>query len=371
MKNIKKSLSVLLVIITIAFSVFPAYAAKTLTPTDAFYVNDYADVLNTDTIKYIADRSGALAYSTGAEIVVVTVDFLDGTPIDKYATNLFNDWALGDKTKNNGLLILLAIGEDDYYVTVGDGLNKYVSSSIVKEYLNDYLEDDFAAGNYDAGVRKVYDKFLTKLETIYGEAAAAPPVNNSYTTTPNTSSQNSSSGSIFVTILIILLVIVVINMIIGLIISSISRLFRSPGGSTVYYQPVRPRWYSPFWHWGGYHRPRRSPYYGPPPPPPHRGGTHYNSGGPRPGGSAKPPPPTSNNGGSFWGRSSSSGGGHSSGSGAGRSSGSFFGGSSGGSSFGGGRSSGGSSFGGGGRSSGGGSFGGGRSSGGGGGRGKH
>ena len=56
-----------------------------VTPTREFYVNDYANILSTDTEKYIMNNSVKLASSSGIQIVVVTVKNLEGQDIETYA----------------------------------------------------------------------------------------------------------------------------------------------------------------------------------------------------------------------------------------------------------------------------------------------
>ena len=124
------------------------------------YVGDYADVLDQDTEDYLIRRNEALTAATGGAIVVVTVDFLDGMDIADYAYQIFNDWGIGDSEADNGLLLLLAIGEEDYYALQGTGITNALTSAKLDGYLWDYLEDGFAAGDYDAGVRKVFDAFF-------------------------------------------------------------------------------------------------------------------------------------------------------------------------------------------------------------------
>ena len=60
-----------------------------VSPTSDFYVNDYADVLSTETENYIMNANIDLQKKTGAQVVVVTVTSLDGQSIEEYATTLF------------------------------------------------------------------------------------------------------------------------------------------------------------------------------------------------------------------------------------------------------------------------------------------
>ena len=88
----------------------PAAALTVPEPSELFYVADYANVLENDTIDYMVERNDLLYDQTGAQIVVLTVDFLDGAEIEDYAYAVFNDWGIGSADKNNGVLLLLVIG---------------------------------------------------------------------------------------------------------------------------------------------------------------------------------------------------------------------------------------------------------------------
>ena len=78
-----------------------------VSPTKEFYVNDYANILSSETEKYIIDKSSNLANVDGTQIVVVTVNNLEGDTIENYANALFRNFGIGDKTKNNGLIYFL------------------------------------------------------------------------------------------------------------------------------------------------------------------------------------------------------------------------------------------------------------------------
>ena len=134
---------------------------------DSFYVADYANVIDSDTEDYIVQKNGDLEAACGGQIVVVTVDFLDGMVIEKYAYKIFNDWKIGSEENNNGVLLLLAIGEENYWCMQGKGLENKITSSDIDEMLWDYLEDDFAAGDYDAGVRSFFDEMYSEVSSYY------------------------------------------------------------------------------------------------------------------------------------------------------------------------------------------------------------
>ena len=97
-----------------------AEPVKQLKATD--YVNDFAHVLNQNTIAQMDDICRQIDEKAHAKIAVVTVRSLDGSDIESYAVALFQQWGLGTKSTNRGVLILYAIDDRRDRIEVGYGL---------------------------------------------------------------------------------------------------------------------------------------------------------------------------------------------------------------------------------------------------------
>lgn len=166
----KKAMTILLtVMLFVGLTAVPAEAsAKIPDAPDPFYAADFAGVLTEDTENYIIEKNGILENECGGQIVVVTVDFLDGMDIEDYAYKLFNSWKIGDEDENNGVLLLLVIGEENYWCMQGKGLEAVLSSGDIDDILWNNLEDDFADGAYDAGVEKTFDALYDEVAGYYG-----------------------------------------------------------------------------------------------------------------------------------------------------------------------------------------------------------
>lgn len=141
--------------------------ASTIPDAPNSFVLDEADVISADTESYINEQNKTLSEACGAQIVFVTVDFTGDYIMEDYAYEVFNKWGIGDKDENNGLLFVLAIGAEDYYALPGSGVTDLFSGGTLSTLLNDYLEADFAAGNYDDGVRKTFGRALTLMQSHY------------------------------------------------------------------------------------------------------------------------------------------------------------------------------------------------------------
>lgn len=258
----------------------PAWAAPKIEVDETSAVADHADILSADTEAYINNISIQLQDSCGAQIGVYTLDgMLGNSTMEGVAYEVFNTWGLGDADKDNGVLLLLAPYEadgGDYYIMRGDGLESQLSYSTLDNILQDDLEDDWVAQNYDEGTQKTVKAIADRLCRIYGVTLSDDTSNASAVDSARTGGFN-----IVEAILIIFAVILVIA-----VVSSLLRPRRRGPG-----MPPPP--------------PRHRSYYAPPPPrhtrrppPPPRGGGFGGPGGgsrpsgPRPGGSFGGPRPS-------------------------------------------------------------------------------
>ncbi|WP_291246380.1 YgcG family protein, partial [Fournierella sp.] len=106
--------------------------------------------------------------STGAQIAVLTVDFTGNLSIDDYALQVFNEWGIGDKKKQNGVLFLLVTGDQNAYCTIGTGLEGEITYSRIKQLLEDYARDGVKSGNYDDAVVQFTGAMYSELCSLYG-----------------------------------------------------------------------------------------------------------------------------------------------------------------------------------------------------------
>ncbi|MDF2802401.1 MAG: hypothetical protein K0S61_2304 [Anaerocolumna sp.] len=167
MKKIKYLNIFVLLVIVISILPLKVFGAEVIPePTKTFYVNDYAKVIDKETKAALAKRGKALDEKYGAQVVLVTVQSTGTMSIDDYAYELFNNWGIGDKNKNNGMLILLSIKDDNYWVLQGKGIEKTLTNDMISDMLWEYLETDFAAKDYSSGAKEIYSAFIDKMKEI-------------------------------------------------------------------------------------------------------------------------------------------------------------------------------------------------------------
>ena len=119
MKPRAKILLMLSAVMTFAL-VASAEPISQLHPTD--YVNDFAHVLNQETIAQLDNICRQIDEKAHAQIAVVAINSLDGSDIESYAADLYKKWGIGSKATDRGVLILLAVKDHRYRIEVGYGL---------------------------------------------------------------------------------------------------------------------------------------------------------------------------------------------------------------------------------------------------------
>jgi uncharacterized protein len=152
MKSLRNSL-VVLVLILLALA--PGGSAASTPQPPAMprdYVVDLAGVLSSDVQNRMNAYLQELEQKTGAQVVVLTVQSLDGQSIEEFSFNTKEQWRLGQKGRDNGVLITLAIQDRKYRFEIGYGLEEVLPDSMVgtigRQYLVPYLKE----GDYNKAI---------------------------------------------------------------------------------------------------------------------------------------------------------------------------------------------------------------------------
>jgi uncharacterized protein len=95
------------------------------------YVSDFARALDTQSRAQLEDYCGRVERVTGVQIALVTLDSLDGQPVEDVANALFRKWGVGHKGKDEGVMLLLAIKDRRDRIEVGYGLEPILPDGFV------------------------------------------------------------------------------------------------------------------------------------------------------------------------------------------------------------------------------------------------
>ncbi|HBA02860.1 MAG TPA: beta-propeller domain-containing protein, methanol dehydrogenase, partial [Clostridium sp.] len=105
---------------------------------------------------------------TGAQAVVVVMNTLNNTPIEDYSNSLFRTWGIGEKGKDNGLLILVAIDDRQWRVEVGRGLEGAIPDALSSRVMTSIAKPSFKNGNYSEGILNSYSVLCDYASEEYG-----------------------------------------------------------------------------------------------------------------------------------------------------------------------------------------------------------
>ncbi len=133
---------------------FNSYAGEPALPEYSGYVNDFAGVLSNQNKQALTALAGDLERKTTAQIAIVTIKTTQPLDIESYAVRLFEKWGLGQRGKDNGVLLLVALGDRKMRIEVGYGLEGAIPDALAKIIITDYITPAFKAGNFNAGVAK-------------------------------------------------------------------------------------------------------------------------------------------------------------------------------------------------------------------------
>lgn len=101
------------------------------------YVSDFAGVVDAQSKTALEQYAGAVERATGAQMALVTIPTLEQEPIEDVANTLYRAWGIGQKGKNEGILLLLVTRERRSRLEVGYGLEPILpdgfSGSILRE----------------------------------------------------------------------------------------------------------------------------------------------------------------------------------------------------------------------------------------------
>lgn len=120
--------------------------------TENGWVSDMAGVLTPAETQQIAALLTALEAETGVEAAVVAIRRTDGRAVKDFATELFNRWGIGKTGQDNGLLILLSLGDRRIEVETGYGIEGILPDGRVGEILDRHVIPRFREGDYGAGL---------------------------------------------------------------------------------------------------------------------------------------------------------------------------------------------------------------------------
>jgi uncharacterized protein len=153
--------TIILAVLLISASTDAQYIPKPMIPKRL--VNDYTGLLTLQQQIELNNKLLAFNNETSTQIFVLTYDSLQGYEIADYAVRLANHegWEIGQKGRDNGILILISPASHKMTIQTGYGLEGAVPDAICSRLINTVLTPHFKAGEYYAGLDSVTNVLMS------------------------------------------------------------------------------------------------------------------------------------------------------------------------------------------------------------------
>lgn len=210
MKNrLSKIIFITLVVIMLVIMIIPAAATSIdlPKPTNNFFVNDFAGVIDSEYEQHIQNEAVSLYEKTDAQVVVVTIDSLNGESLEEYANVLFEEWGIGSAKEDNGVLLLVSIGDRLSRIEVGYGLEGALPDGKTGRIQDNYMIPYFEENEYGAGITNGFFAIIQEIYSEYG--IEYEPSGYHYTGEyPERQEEDINLGNIILIVIIAIIIII-------------------------------------------------------------------------------------------------------------------------------------------------------------------
>ena len=183
---------------TASFILLPQAVLARVYPEPTGYVNDFADIINQNVEVALEEQLRTLEVSSSHELIVVTLSSLENDVIENTAVELFEQWGIGKKNQDNGVLLLIAPNERELKIEAGYGLEPVLTDSRAGTIIRTIIAPRFKEDDYDAGI-------LNGVSAIQKTITQDPTAFDDRLSDDSSTAEEKLNGLIFVSIIIIYL----------------------------------------------------------------------------------------------------------------------------------------------------------------------
>lgn len=159
-----------------------AYAADV--PPLQGYVNDYGGMMSSATKARLAAELKAFERTDSTQVVILTIPSLDGEPIEDYSIRVAEAWKIGQKGRDNGIILLVAAREKRIRIEVGRGLEGKLTDLTAGRIIDLVIKPRFKRGDFNGGfvagaaalIDAVKGEFIAEEAKPAGKTATLSPV---------------------------------------------------------------------------------------------------------------------------------------------------------------------------------------------------
>jgi len=158
-------------VILILLLLFPCLAYTLDVPPLRGHVNDYAALLSPATVQELEQRLSDFERSDSTQIVVLIIPTLSGENLEEFSIKVAENWKIGQKGVDNGVVLLIVKEERKVRIEVGRGLEGMLTDLVSGRIIRNEIAPSFKRGDFDGGVSAGVAALMAVAK---GEYKAAP-----------------------------------------------------------------------------------------------------------------------------------------------------------------------------------------------------
>lgn len=156
-------------------------------------VVDEAAIFSLQEKEALSDKLMVLEQKTGAQVAVLVLETLEGTSLEEYTIRVVEEWKLGQKDVDNGVLLFASIKDRKFRIEVGYGLEGVITDEYSKRLITSIIYPNFRSGNYYQG----FNQLISEVSIlISGETNIEGEVSGEYYSRSSKKSKKSPFGGL-------------------------------------------------------------------------------------------------------------------------------------------------------------------------------
>ncbi len=140
-----------ILVLLLSSVVFCASALALAVPAYKGYVNDYGGMISPQMEERLEQVLGSFDRNESTQVAVLTIPSLEGDALEDFSIRVTDQWKIGQKGKDNGVLLLVAKQEHKVRIEVGRGLEPVLTDLLTGRIIDSVITPYFKAGRFDQG----------------------------------------------------------------------------------------------------------------------------------------------------------------------------------------------------------------------------
>ncbi len=128
------------------------------------WVNDYAGVFSSSEVSALEQKLNEFEYRSSTQIFIVTLDDNGGYAASDLSQRIGEQWGVGQQGKDNGLLVLMDMQDNNVYISTGYGLEEYIPDAIASRIVQNEILPNFRKGDFYAGIDSATSVMISLLD---------------------------------------------------------------------------------------------------------------------------------------------------------------------------------------------------------------